>query len=319
MSGVEAEKLNADVGLVIGTWRRDGLTGCARKARAAVHMHLPPLVLRRRTTASVGAYFDLITDEGRLFYDDCFHLGYFPRGDEALREALDAHTDLASALARAEAGSRVLDLGCGIAAPAVRIAGHRGCSITGLNVSREQVRQGRALVAAHGLEARVRIELGNALALPFPDRSFDSIVCLEVGGDICVTERDKRRLLEELERVLEPGGHVGFTDLAFRSRPSAPEDRTLRALLYHSGAELVSDWPSLFADAGFELLESSDIVESTQPTWAHALAVYDERAAEVDRRYGRRVAARAREHLERIPDIIARHGTFPALSARRAA
>jgi hypothetical protein len=45
----------------------------------------------------------LITDDGRLFYGDTFHLGYFPQGDESLGEALDAHTDLVAELARVKA------------------------------------------------------------------------------------------------------------------------------------------------------------------------------------------------------------------------
>jgi O-methyltransferase StaMB len=288
-----------------------------RKLRAVSHTYLAPLVLRRRTTASVGAYFDLITDEGRLFYDDCFHLGYYPRGDECLREALDAHTDLAATLARVTDGAQVLDVGCGIGAPALRVAGRERCSITAVNVSCEQVRQGRALVEAEGLSQRVDIRVGNALDLRFDDASFDCVLCIEVAGDICVTEHDKRTLVSELHRVLRPGGHLGFTDLAFASRPSAEDDRTLRALLYHSGAELVTDWGRLLGEAGFEILESTDIVAQTQRTWEHACAVYQERADEVHRRYGRRAARRARENLERIPGIIARHGTFPAIAARR--
>ena len=62
----------------MATWRGAGLAGCARKVRAAAWMGLPLLTAGRRTTKSVGAYFDLITDEGRLFYGDSLHLGYFP-------------------------------------------------------------------------------------------------------------------------------------------------------------------------------------------------------------------------------------------------
>jgi len=108
------------------------------------------LLTGRRTAASVGAYFDLITDDGRLFYGDSFHLGYFRQGIESLGEALDAHTELVAEMARLEAGMQVLDVGCGIGAPAVQIARRQDCQVTGINVSREQVRQGRELVEAHG-------------------------------------------------------------------------------------------------------------------------------------------------------------------------
>src|SRR6266540_4128239 len=280
-------------------------------------MGLPALVGGRRTARSVGAYFDLITDEGRLFYGDSFHLGYFPQGGESLGEALDAQTDLVAELARLQGGQRVLDVGCGVGAPALRIARRYGCRITGVNISREQVRQGRELIAAHGLSDRIGIRRGDARALEFPDGSFDAVVCLEAAGDICVSEADKHRLVGELFRVLRPGGHVGFSDLALRACPSPAQDQALRAVLYHSGAELVTDWPAIFADHGFWVVECRDIITATLPTWEHARAVYERRDGEVTRRYGRRLVDRTLAHLEQIRGILAAHGTFPVLCAHR--
>jgi cyclopropane fatty-acyl-phospholipid synthase-like methyltransferase len=301
----------------VATWREAGLAGCARKLRAAVWMGLPVLVCGKRTAQSVGAYFDLITDDARLFYGDSFHLGYFPQGDESLREALDAHTDLVAELARVKAAEHVLDVGCGLAAPALRIARRYGCRVTGVNISREQVRQGRELIAARGLSGRVAIQRGDARALEFPDGSFDAIVCLEAAGDICVTEPDKGRLVGELFRVLRPGGYVGFSDLALRAHTSPAEDRVLRAVLYHSGAELVTDWLAIFASHGFRVVECQDIISETLPTWEHARAVYERRDGEVSRRYGQGLVDRVAARLERIPRILAAHGTFPTLCAHK--
>jgi O-methyltransferase StaMB len=305
--------------VLIATWEDDGLIGCVRKVRAAAGTGLPLLLRRRRTVRSVGAYFDLITDDGRLFYGDSFHLGYFPNGESSLAEALDAHTDLVTGLARVETAHNVLDVGCGVAAPAARIARLRGCAVTGVNISREQVRQGKELIAGLGLADRVTVRRGDACALGFADESFDAIVCLEAAGDICVTEADKTRVLGELWRVLRPGGHVGFSDLALRNGLSRADDRELRAVLYHSASELVTDWPGLFARAGFRVVESRDIIAETLPTWDRVLATYRNRNAEVVRRYGRRLAARTVAHIERIAWILAEHGTFPALAAQKPA
>lgn len=101
--------------LLVTTWRDVGPAGSARKLSAAIRMALPVLVSRRRTAAGVAAYFDLITDDARLFYGDNFHVGYFRRGGETLAEALDAHTDLVGEMARLQTRQRVLDAGCGIA------------------------------------------------------------------------------------------------------------------------------------------------------------------------------------------------------------
>jgi cyclopropane fatty-acyl-phospholipid synthase-like methyltransferase len=301
--------------VLVATWHENGVAGCVRKLRAAVAMGLPLVIRGRRTAWSVGAYFDLITDDGRLFYGDSFHLGYFPRGGESLDEALDAHTDLVAELARVEGAESVLDVGCGLAAPALRIAGRYGCRVTGVNISREQVRQGSELIAKRGLSDRVVVQRGDARALGFPDESFDAIVCLEAAGDICVTEDDKNRLVGELFRMLRPGGHVGFSDLAMRDRVSRADDRELRAVLYHSAAELVTDWPAIFVRQGFRVVESRDIIADTLPTWEHVRAVYQRRNGEVVRRYGRRLAKRTVPHLERIRGILAVHGTFPVLAA----
>jgi len=290
-----------------------------RKASCAARARLPWLLCRRRTVRGVAAYFDLITDDGRMFFGDSFHFGFFPDGRQTLAQGLDAHTDLVCELAGIRPGMRVLDAGCGIGEPARRIASRIDCEIVGLNISREQVRQGRELIARAGLAARVDIRHGNVLQMPFPDGGFDAAICLEAAGDICVRAADKPRLLAELRRALRPGGQVGFSDLVFSCPPTAAEDRALRALLYHSGQELVTDWPGLFAAAGFRLGTVRDIQEQTLPTWQHVQAVYHQHAAQVQARYGRRLAPGIARRIDRqvtqVAATIERCGSYPALSA----
>ena len=63
--------------MLVTTWRGRGAAGSARKLSAVIRLALPVLVRGRRSGAGVGAYFDLITDDARLFYGDNFHVGYF--------------------------------------------------------------------------------------------------------------------------------------------------------------------------------------------------------------------------------------------------
>lgn len=300
--------------ILVTTWQEQGPAACVRKLSAATRMTLPVMLRGRRTVGGVAAYFDLITDEGRRFYGDSFHFGYFHTGSETLAQALDAHTDLVAEMARPRGRQHVLDVGCGVGAPALRIAERYGCEITAVNISREQIRQGRQLVEQRRMSDRVKIVRGDARALEFPDASFDAIVCLEAAGDICVSEQDKERFVRELYRVLRPGGRLGFSDLALHTSPPPTDDRTLRAVLYHRGQELVSDWPALFRRHGFRVVESQDIIAETMPTWYRTEAIYEERRSEVVERYGKRIADRTREQVQRIPAILARHATFPVLS-----
>jgi cyclopropane fatty-acyl-phospholipid synthase-like methyltransferase len=303
----------ADAAERLGARELLGKASCAARAR------LPWLLRRRRTVGGVAAYFDLITDDGRLFFGDSFHFGYFPGGRQTLAQALDAHTDLVCELAGIRPGMRVLDVGCGIGEPARRIAARIDCEIVGLNISREQVREGRELIAEAGLAARVDIRHGSALRMPLPDAGFDAAICLEAGGDICVRAADKPQLLGELRRVLHPGGQVGFSDLVFSRLPTAAEDRALRALLYHSGADLLTDWPGLFTAAGFQLGTVRDIQAQTLPTWQHVGSVYRQHTDQVHARYGRRlgpgIARRIDGQVTRVAAAIQRCGSYPALSA----
>jgi cyclopropane fatty-acyl-phospholipid synthase-like methyltransferase len=219
---------------------------------------------------------------------------------QVLAQALDAHTDL-------------------VCEPARWIASRIDCEIVGLNVSREQVRQGRELIAEAGLAARVDIRHGNVLQMPLPDGGFDAAVCLEADGDICVRAADKPRLAGELRRVLRPGGRVGFSDLVFSRLPTSAEDRALRALLYHSGRELLTDWPALFAAARFRLRTVRDIQDQTLPTWQHVQAAYRQHAEQVQARYGRRfgpgIARRIDRQVALVAGAIRRCGSYPAFSA----
>ena len=100
---------------------------------------------------------------------------------------------------RLSADGRVLDVGCGGGQVARRLAtDHPGYDVLGVDLSKDQVR--RAQRRAVGL--RLRFEVADALALPFPDGAFDAaytIASLKHWPDVA-------RGLAECARVVRPGG-----------------------------------------------------------------------------------------------------------------
>jgi demethylmenaquinone methyltransferase/2-methoxy-6-polyprenyl-1,4-benzoquinol methylase len=97
---------------------------------------------------------------------------------------------------------RLLDVAGGTGDIAERFlkAGGSGCKATLFDINPEMVAEGRKRLASQG--DRVGFTIGNAEALPFPDRSFDAYT---VGFGIRnVTHIDKA--LAEAYRVLKPGG-----------------------------------------------------------------------------------------------------------------
>lgn len=92
----------------------------------------------------------------------------------------------------------VLDLGCGAGANTLALFGNRtDVDVVGLDISRNAVeayqkRTGRPAVLGHGER------------LDFPDASFDLVICDDVIEHVV----DPDLLVEEIRRVLVPGGHL---------------------------------------------------------------------------------------------------------------
>ncbi len=110
-------------------------------------------------------------------------------------------------------GERLLDLGCGFGRHAFEAA-RRGADVVALDAGRDEV-EGVvatfvAMVEAGELvagEVRAAAVQGDALHLPFPDGSFDRVICSEVLEHI----PDDRAAMAELARVLRPGGTMAVT------------------------------------------------------------------------------------------------------------
>jgi demethylmenaquinone methyltransferase/2-methoxy-6-polyprenyl-1,4-benzoquinol methylase len=81
-------------------------------------------------------------------------------------------------------------------------AGGTGTTVTLLDISPEMVEVGRKRIADAGLADRIAFVIGNAEALPFPDKTFDAYTI--AFGIRNVTHIDKA--LAEAYRVLKTGG-----------------------------------------------------------------------------------------------------------------
>ncbi len=113
---------------------------------------------------------------------------------------------------RLKPGARALDLGCGEGRHVHALYYGAEMHMVGLDLSFEdvvKVREGFATAPDMNPPKGRSFSLGvgNALHLPFADESFDLIVCSEVLEHI----PDYGRALEEITRILKPGGQLAVS------------------------------------------------------------------------------------------------------------
>jgi ubiquinone/menaquinone biosynthesis C-methylase UbiE len=107
------------------------------------------------------------------------------------------------------AATSVLDVGCGLGGTARFVASRFGCHVTGIDLTSEFVETGNTLCTWVGLDTRVSLHQGSALAMSFADASFDAAYMLHVGMNI----EDKEKLSLEVAKKLRPGALFGIYDV----------------------------------------------------------------------------------------------------------
>ncbi len=104
------------------------------------------------------------------------------------------------------AGDRVLDLGCGEGRHAITAYVNADVHVVALDRAERDVATARSRLADFDVPAsthrRLNFLIGDGLALPFGDASFDRVICSEVLEHV----PDYRAVLGEVHRVLKPGG-----------------------------------------------------------------------------------------------------------------
>jgi len=138
-----------------------------------------------RSSDSVADAYDAWTEDGlvEFYWGEHIHLGHYgspPRRKDFREAKADFVREMArwGGLDALPEGTTLIDVGCGIGGSSRILAQEFGFDVTGVTISPQQVDRARELTPE---STTARFEVGDALALDYPDASFDVVWSVEAG------------------------------------------------------------------------------------------------------------------------------------------
>jgi 27-O-demethylrifamycin SV methyltransferase len=220
------------------------------------------------------AHYDQVSEAWRYLMGESFHYGYFDGQNTTLDAATHALTEKMASKAGVKPGDHVLDIGCGIGAPARQLARSIDCHVTGISNSAVGVALAEQETIGTPLRERVSFEVRDAMDNGLPAQAFDCAWALESSHLM----PDKQRMLREACRVLVPGGRLVLCDIIVHRdlpiqevvRQAKPFD-LLRRVFGRAKMETLSTYRKWLEELDMQEIWTEDISRQTAPTlpaWA---------------------------------------------------
>ncbi len=127
--------------------------------------------------------------------------------------------------------------------------------MTGLDSTDRMLQEASRRNKSAGLEELIELKLGNALDMPFEDRTFDIVW----GQDAWCYVSDKERLIKECARVIKPKGILAFTDWLETELFDPAEKEIVLSMLVMPNLQTLPGYSTLLTGNGFHILEQQDL------------------------------------------------------------
>jgi len=167
---------------------------------------------RSAAVEQAEAYYDSPDADAFYFHvwgGEDIHIGMYESDDEPIVAASHRNDEtLALMLEGLGPDHRVLDIGAGYGGAARHLAGTRGCHVTCVNISETQNKLNRELTRKAGLDGLIDVQYGDFENIPAAAGNFDFVW----SQDAILHSGNRRRVLDEVKRVLMPDGQFIFTD-----------------------------------------------------------------------------------------------------------
>ncbi len=160
---------------------------------------------------------------------------------------------------RPQIGERILDVACGEGQLTLKI-GLKGCTVYGIDSSTSEIGRARRLAERQRIDST--FDVGDAQQLPYPDESFDKIVCSSSLEHF----KNAVRALREMHRVLKRNGTLVVTVDSFTYAIDPAWKSRHKKWFYVENYYDKGTLRARFAESGFEMVRSNYLLHSRAAT-----------------------------------------------------
>jgi sarcosine/dimethylglycine N-methyltransferase len=172
--------------------------------------------------------------------------------------------------------AQVLDIGAGYGGAGRYLARTHGCHVACLNLSETQNARNRKLSNEQGLGELIEVVHANFEEIPKPDQSYDVVW----SQDAILHSGNRKKVLQEVARVLRPGGQFIFTDPM--QADDVPDQTLLAPVLERIHLDSLGSF-RFYREAARELgLEEVECVNLTEQLVRHYGRVREELTSRYD-------------------------------------
>lgn len=163
---------------------------------------------RVRDAHAIEHHYDVSNDFYRVWLGEAmvYSCAYFPSRKESLEDAQTAKLDHVLNKLMLKPGERLLDIGCGWGALAMRAAQKYGAQVVGITLSKNQHALARERVAQAGLANQIEIRLQDYRDTDERDGPFDKITSIGMFEHVGLNHLDA--YFRKMNSLLKDGGLV---------------------------------------------------------------------------------------------------------------
>ncbi len=198
-------------------------------------------------------YFN--SDAAQAFYQsvwggDDIHVGVYDDPSltigAASRETTKKMVDILPS--SVDGNTRILDLGSGYGGAARYVSWHYGCKVDCLDISEKQNEVNTKKIKRAGLDQLIHVIEGDFQKIPSEDSAYDIIW----SNDALLHSEDRGKAIQEISRVLRPGGWFIFTDILHGEKAARGSLKAILERLPAQSLSTLKDYQKMLRNVDFE-------------------------------------------------------------------